>query len=198
MVRAVRLAATLEFAIEPATLEAIRAQRGARRPTSRASGSAPSSRSCSRRHARRVGLRLAEETGLLAVLAARARRAARHPAEQGARARTCGSTRCGRSMRPPRPVRSSAWQRWSTTSASRRRSPTGTSTTTTWWAPGWPTDCSAGSGCPGGHRRRRRTSSATTCSRRIPTSTDAAIRRFTQAHRRARHLDDLFALRRGR
>ena len=55
MIRAVRLAATLGFAIEAATLAGDPGARRARRATCRASGSPPSSTSCSPRRARRSG-----------------------------------------------------------------------------------------------------------------------------------------------
>ncbi len=69
MIRAVRLAAALEFDDRAGDAGGDPRQRRRSSPTSPASGSGPSSRSCSRRRRPSIGLRLAQETGLLAVIA---------------------------------------------------------------------------------------------------------------------------------
>ena len=129
MVRAVRLAATLGFEVEPATLDAIRSARRARRRTCRASGSGPSCASCSRRPSPSVGLRLAETTGLLAVISPDL--AAQRGIPQN---KVAGEDLWDHTLRTvdaaPAGARSSASRRSSTTSASPRRSPTASSATT--------------------------------------------------------------------
>ena len=101
MVRAVRLAATLDFAVEPATLAAIRERARLACATSPASGSRSSCAGCWRADRPSVGLRLMAETGLLVAILpelAAQRRACRRTRSP---ARTCGTTRSARSMAAP-------------------------------------------------------------------------------------------------
>ena len=137
MLRAVRLAATLGFEVEPATLAAIRATRAARRRTSRASGSRPS---CGKLLARRPAVGRAAAAGGDRAPRRRSRRSSPRSAacrRTRSRARTSGTTRCGRSTRRRRPAGRPPGGARSTTSASPRRSPTATSTATTRSAPSW-------------------------------------------------------------
>ncbi len=147
MVRAVRLAAPLEFddrARPPSPRS--RAKRRARRPPVRRADRRRSSRSCWRRRRPSIGLRLAQADRPARRDLAGARRPARASPRTRSPARTSGTTRCG-PWTPPRATgRSSGWPPSSTTSASRRRSPTVTSTTTTRSAPTSPTPCCAGCG----------------------------------------------------
>ena len=181
-----RLAATLEFTIEPATLDGDRAAGPSWSATCRASGSRSSSRSCSRRRRRRSGCARSRSTGLLALDLAGAGRPARDPPEQDAPARTSGTTPSGPST-PRRPTaRSSGSPPSSTTSASRRRSPTVASSATRRSGPGWPTTCSAGCASRGRPPSGSSSSSGTTCSRTSRRWGDAAIRRFIAKIGRAR------------
>ena len=159
MVRAVRLAATLGFAVEPATLAAIGANAGLVEHLSGERIGAELEKLLAA-PAPSIGLRLAEETGLLGGRRARSRSAARHPPEQGRRARTCGTTRCAPSTRRPRRARSCASRRSSTTSASRPPWPTATSTTTMSVGARPRGACCAGCGSRGRRWRTSRTSCA--------------------------------------
>ena len=130
MVRAVRLAATLGFddragdaggdpgTAEPRRSPVGRADRDRARQAARGAGAVGRAAAHGRHRPARGDL-------------AGARRPARDPPEQDRRARTCGTTRCGPSTRRRGAGRSSGWPRCSTTSASRRPSPTAISWATT-------------------------------------------------------------------
>ena len=150
----------------PATLAAIRANARRSPGTCRASGSGPSSRSCSPRRAPSVGLRLAEATGLLAVDRPGPRGPARASPRTRCPARTCGTTRCARSTRPRpgdrrRPARRARPRHRQAGDARRRALPPPRRRSGRG---------SRGRGCGGcampraADRRGRRTWSATTCS----------------------------------
>ena len=134
MLRAVRFAATLGFAVEPATRAAIAAEAPL---AAHVSGERTFAELMRLLGADRpsVGLRLAEETGLLAVVAPGAGPPARDPPGEGPRRGPLGSHlanggrgRADPRRRPPaRPHRRAAPRR----RASRPRSPTATSSATT-------------------------------------------------------------------
>ena len=137
MVRAVRLAATLGFEVEAATLAGIQARADLVRHLS---GERIATELDKLLAAERpsIGLRLLADTGLLTGISPELAAQRGHPAEQGRRARTCGTTRSGPSMPRRPPGRSSGWRRSSMTSASRRRSPTAISSATTRSGRTWP------------------------------------------------------------
>ena len=178
----------------PATLAAIEANAGAGRPrvgrarrrraVAAAGGAAPVGRA-----ARRGGHGPArrDRPG--------ARGPARDRAEQGAGRGPVGPHAPHRGRRARRAAGSCGWPRCSTTSASRRRSPTAGSTTTTWSAPSRPRRSSAGSASRRPRSRTSPTSSTTTCSRSRRTGAEPAVRRFIRRIGRE-HVDALFELRR--
>ena len=101
-----------------------------------------------------AGLRLLSRDGRARRDLAGAGGAARACPRTRSPARTCGTTRSGRSMRRRRRGRSSAWRRSSTTSASPRPSPTAGSWATTRSAPSWPAPSSTGCDAPRAVRDR--------------------------------------------
>ena len=188
MIRAVRLAATLDFTIEPATLAAIRGIAPISRRTCPASGSRRSSSGCSARRGRRSGC----GSWPTPASSPRSRRSS-PPSAASPRtrspARTCGTTRV-RAVDAPRPRagtgrplggapprhrqagdrrrRPLLRPRRRRRRARRRRSSRG------WHAP------------RDDDPTRRSTSSATTCSRYEPAWSDAAVRRFIAKDRAGR------------
>ena len=118
MVRAVRLVATLDFEIEPATLDAIRAKADLVRHLSGERIAAEMTRLLAADKPS-IGLRLMADTGPAAATLPGACRATGRAAEQGRRTRTSGITRSARSMARSRSRPASASRPCSTTSASR-------------------------------------------------------------------------------
>ena len=128
---------TLGFEVEPATLAGIRAQAElVAPPVGRAD------RDRARQAARRgAAVDRPAAAGRHGPAGAASRRSSPRSAASPrtrSRARTCGTTRCGPSMRRRSAGRSSGSPRCSTTSASRRPSPTATSSATTRSGPSWP------------------------------------------------------------
>ena len=143
-----------------------------------------------------IGLRLAETTGLLAVVAPELAAQRGMPQNKVPGRGPLGPHAADRRRGARRRGPSSGSRRWSTTSASRRRSPTAGSTTTTSsareLAEAWLRRLRMPAG---GRSTRSPTWSATTCSTPTRRSSDAAIRRFL-GRIGPEHLDALFALRR--
>ena len=169
MVRAVRLAATLDVRDRAGDARRDPGQRRARRPPLGRADLAAELDKLLGAERPSVGLRLMAETG-----PARRRLARSSPPSAGcprtrSPARTSGITRCGRSMPRRSTGRSSGWPRCSTTSASRRRWPTGHFLRPRCGrAPSWRRSSSTGSGRRGRSPSGSSTSSATTCSRTTP------------------------------
>ena len=196
MVRAVRLAATLGF--DDRARHAGRDPRDARRssPTCRASGSRRSSSKLLAADRPSIGLRLLEETGVLAAISRRPRRAARDRPEQGPGRGPLGPHAPDRRRRAARPAASSGSRRslhdigkpatrgrrpLLRPRGGRRRARRASSSTGS-TSPRRPV------------RERSSTSSASTCSAYEPAWGDAAVRRFIAKIGPAA-IDDLFALR---
>ena len=163
MIRAVRLAATLGFGIEPATLAGIQARADLVRHLSGERIAAELDKLLAA-PVPSVGLRLMSDTDLLRRDLAGPRRPARDPPEQDRRRGPLGPHAAGRRRGAGRRARSSGWRRCSTTSASPRRSPTATSSVTTSSAPSWPGRSWIGCDCRAPCASGSSTSSATTCS----------------------------------
>ena len=184
MVRAVRLAAVLEFAIEPATLEAIRANAPL---AAHVSGERVAAELGKLLAAERpsTGLRLLAETGLLAVVLPEldAQRGVPQNKVEGEdlfdhTIRTVDAAPAGRPV-----VR---WRRCSTTWASPRPSTTARFAGTRPSAPSWRSSCSTGSTCRGPGRAASSTSSGTTCSRTSPSGAMPASAGSSSASGRTR------------
>ena len=163
MIRAVRLAATLEFGIEPATLAGIQARADLVAHLSGERIAAELDKLLARAGAV-DRLPAAGRHGLLAADLARARRPARDPPEQGPGRGPVGPHAAGGRRGARRRGRSSGWRRCCTTSASRRRSPTAISSATTRSAPSWPGRSSTGCARRGPCATASSSSCASTCS----------------------------------
>ena len=194
MVRAVRLAATLGFDDRAGDPRAIRerAPLAAHLSGERIAAELGKLLAADRPS---VGLRLMRGHGPARGRPAGARGPARASPRTRSRARTCWTTRCARSTRPRRPTRSSGWRRCSTTSASRRRSPTAGSAATRRSAPRWP-----GAPRPAARAAGRRSSGWSHLVRHHmftyePAWTDAGRPAVHRQGRAASAIDDLFALR---
>ena len=192
MVRAVRLAATLDFEIEAETLARHRTERRAGGPPLRRArrGRAAEAARCA------APVRGPAADGRLGP----ARRdrpgagpPARHRPEQDRRRGPLGATRCGPSTRRPT-GRSCGWRLSCTTSASPTRSPTATSTATRPSARRWPGTSWPACTPRASSRSEWLISCATTCSPTSPSWTDAAVRRFIRKAGLG-CVDDLLALR---
>ena len=198
MVRAVRLAATLDFDDRAGDARRDRGARRARRATSPASGSPSELEQAARRaERRRSGCGSLADTGLLDGDRARARGAARASPRTRSPARTCGTTRCGPSTRrrrpPDRPARGARPRHRQAGDARRRPLPTATTSSGRELARRAPRRLHVPARRRSTGRPSRR---ATTCSRTTPIVGRRRASGGSSPRSGAASLDELFELRR--